>query len=179
MARPLAFEPNLGQTAPEVKCLARGPGYELFLTKNELVVAIDSTDPKSPGVQRGARLQTMSRDRFARPRFNREVVRLKLTGTSKSFEPAQQMAERVNYFIGSDPSKWRTNIPTYGRVVERGVWPGIDVAWYGHQNQLETDLIVAPNADPKAIQFAMGDASKLAVDHDGNQRLAGSSCSSR
>src|SRR5215471_1019847 len=37
---PLAFEPNTGQTDPQVKFLSRGNGYTLFLTKDEAVLAL-------------------------------------------------------------------------------------------------------------------------------------------
>ena len=35
---PMFFEPNQGQTAPQVKFLARGSGYGLFLTADEAVL---------------------------------------------------------------------------------------------------------------------------------------------
>ncbi len=37
---PLAFELNQGQTDPQVKFLARGPGYAMFLTGNEAVLRL-------------------------------------------------------------------------------------------------------------------------------------------
>ena len=37
---PLFFEPNQGQTAPQVKFLARGSGYGLFLTSDEAVLEL-------------------------------------------------------------------------------------------------------------------------------------------
>jgi hypothetical protein len=37
---PLRFEPNLGQTDPRVRFLARGPGYNLFLTPDETVLVL-------------------------------------------------------------------------------------------------------------------------------------------
>src|SRR5437762_9888167 len=37
---PLAFEENRGQTDPQVKFLARGSGYELFLTGDEAVLSL-------------------------------------------------------------------------------------------------------------------------------------------
>ena len=51
-----------------------------------------------------------------------------------------------NYFIGSDPGKWRTNIANYGQVKFKGVYPGIDLVYYGNQRQLEYDFVVAPGA---------------------------------
>lgn len=37
---PMFFEPNQGQTAPQVKFLARGRGYGLFLTADEAVLQL-------------------------------------------------------------------------------------------------------------------------------------------
>ena len=37
---PLSFEVNRGQSAKEVKFLARGQGYVLFLTRDEAVLAL-------------------------------------------------------------------------------------------------------------------------------------------
>jgi hypothetical protein len=37
---PLHFEPNLGQSAKQVKFLSRGQGYTLFLTASEAVFSL-------------------------------------------------------------------------------------------------------------------------------------------
>src|SRR5688572_8713313 len=37
---PLSFEANQGQTASQVRFLSRGPGYTLFLTPTEAVLAL-------------------------------------------------------------------------------------------------------------------------------------------
>src|SRR5580693_761467 len=38
---PLSFEPNQGQTDPQVQYLSRGNGYTLFLTAGEAVLALN------------------------------------------------------------------------------------------------------------------------------------------
>ena len=38
---PLRFEPNVGQTDPQVDFLARGQGYVLFLTAGEAVMVFE------------------------------------------------------------------------------------------------------------------------------------------
>ena len=60
----------------------------------------------------------------------------------------------VNYFIGNDPEKWRTNIPTYRAVLYKEVYPGIDIKFYGSNRQMEYDIIVKPGADPSKVQLA-------------------------
>ena len=76
----------------------------------------------------------------------------------------EQLQGVVNYLIGPDPSTWRTNIPTYKKVQYKNVYPGIDLVYYGNQDQLEYDLIVAPGADPNLIRLVFDGAEKVEVD---------------
>jgi hypothetical protein len=36
---------------------------------------------------------------------------------------------------GNDPTKWRTDLPTYAKVCYSGVYPGVDLVYYGNQRQ--------------------------------------------
>jgi len=70
---------------------------------------------------------------------------------------ADELPGKSNYFIGNDPQKWRTNVPTYAKVKYQGVYPGVDLVYYGNQGgQLEYDFVVAPGADPSAIALDLG-----------------------
>ena len=56
------------------------------------------------------------------------ALRMHLVGANPR---AQGVAEdalpgKSNYFIGNDRTKWRTDIPNYGRVRYHDVYPGID-----------------------------------------------------
>ncbi|HXW16502.1 MAG TPA: SBBP repeat-containing protein, partial [Terriglobia bacterium] len=63
---------------------------------------------------------------------------------------------KANYFIGNDPSKWRTNVPTYAKVRYESVYPGVDLVYYGtRKGELEYDFVVAPGADPSAIALVV------------------------
>ena len=41
---------------------------------------------------------------------------------------------KANYFLGNDPKKWRTNVPTYARVKYKDVYQGVDLVYYGSQS---------------------------------------------
>lgn len=89
-----------------------------------------------------------------RSKIENQVVRLRLVGASRSAEVtgSDELPGKANYFIGNDPKKWRTNVPTYAKVRYQNVYPGVDLEYYGNQGgQLEYDFIVAPGADPGAI----------------------------
>jgi hypothetical protein len=72
-----------------------------------------------------------------------------------------ELEGKVNYFIGSDPAAWRTNVPTFGQVRYREVYPGIDVVYYGNQQHLEYDFVVAPGRDPSSISLSFEGAERI------------------
>ncbi|MFB3132946.1 MAG: SBBP repeat-containing protein, partial [Rhodothermales bacterium] len=74
-----------------------------------------------------------------------------------------------NYFIGRDRSKWRTGVPHYARIRYEGVYPGIDLVFYGtNQRQLEYDFTVQPGADPARIRLAIEGAKRLEIARSGD-----------
>ncbi|MGE0826859.1 MAG: SBBP repeat-containing protein [Candidatus Binatia bacterium] len=96
-------------------------------------------------------------------------LRMTLTGSSP---PPQLTAEdpppgTVKYFIGNDPTQWRTKIPTYGKVRSQNVYPGIDVTYYGRERELEYDFHVQPGADPQQIRMRFTGAEDLTLDPSG------------
>jgi hypothetical protein len=94
---------------------------------------------------------------------------MKLQGANAraSVTGADALPGKSNYFTGSDPSQWRTDVPTYGAVKYAGVYPGIDLVYHGNQRLLEYDFLVAPGADPRAIGIRFQGARKLTVNRDG------------
>src|ERR1051325_1828982 len=73
----------------------------------------------------------------------------------------------VNYFLGSDPQRWRPGILTFGKVRYRELLPGIDLVFYGNQRQLEYDFVVAAGADPSRIELQYQGVQQLDLDEEG------------
>jgi hypothetical protein len=138
---PLQFEANAGQTDARVEFLSRGPGYTLFLSGREAVVSLRSSG----------------------------VVRMQLRGARDADGTGEeQLPGTVNYLLGNDPSRWRTDVPTFERVRYESVYDGIDLVYYGNQQQLEYDFVVAPGADPDQIRLGFADSGALRLDDSGD-----------
>lgn len=75
---------------------------------------------------------------------------------------------KTNYFLGNNPRLWRANVPTYGQVKYEAVYPGIDLLFYGNQQQLEDDFIVAAGADPKNIRMNFQGAESVRLNEQGD-----------
>jgi hypothetical protein len=74
----------------------------------------------------------------------------------------------ANYFIGKDPTRWHTGIPTYAQVVEHNVYPGVDLSYQGAQGQLEYAFSLAPGTTPAAIRLRFAGVRGMATDAHGN-----------
>jgi hypothetical protein len=172
---PMSFEENQGQTAREVRYVARGGGYELFLTPQEAVIALRPGEhldfsPK----HRSAYLRALREQRRAAQTQTMTAIRLRLEGANPEpqIHGSDRLPTRVNYFTGSDPKNWHTDIPAYARVKYAGIYPGVDLVFYGNQRRLEYDFVVAPGADPNAIRLKIDGAKKMRVNSRGDLVLS-------
>ncbi len=137
---PLAFEPNLGQAPGEVNYAVRhGSAATYFTNAGTTTVVGDS------------------------------AITMSLTGAAEQdFSGADELPSKTNYFLGDDQSKWQSDVPNYGKLFAKNVYPGIDLAYYGTNSQLEHDFIVAPGVDYRQIAFGFTGQDELSLDDNGN-----------
>jgi hypothetical protein len=124
---PLRFEPAPAGSAGG-KFVARGARYHFEFTRDEAALRAGDKD-----------------------------IRLHFDGADQHAQISGTGLERstTNLYIGNDPAKWRHGIPNYGRVQVQGLYPGIDLAYYGNAGELEYDLTVKPGADPRRIHLRL------------------------
>jgi hypothetical protein len=139
---PIHFELNRGQVDPAVRFTAQGDGYSVHLTSREAVLLLD----------RPAAAPQDADDSVA--------LRLRLVGSRVS--PA---------VAGVEELPGNASGPMYEKVRYSEVYPGIDLIYYGNQQQLEYDFIVAPGADPGRIALEFSGADKLEIDASGDLLL--------
>ncbi len=169
---PLRFEANQGQTDEDVKFLSRGKGYTMFLTSGGAVMTLRAPgkENKQSGEVRegesGSRERGMESGRSA-------VLRMNLVGANHGTRVVggEELPGKSNYLIGNDRSKWRIDVPNYDRVKYESVYPGVDLVYYGHQGELESDFIVAAGADAAAIRLRMDGAKRVRINRQGDLEL--------
>ena len=145
---PLSFEANRGQADDRVRFLARGQGYNLFLTAGEAVLTL-----------------TPSATSDDRELHHPAAVRMRLIGGDANpiVEGLDELPTRSNYLIGSDPAGWRTNVPHYARVRFRDVYPGVDKVFHAAGGHFEYDFIVSPGAEPSRIRVGFDGVDAMRV----------------
>ncbi len=155
---PLSFVANYGQADKKVKFISRGSGYSLALAPTTFTLAV--ADPRNKN----------NEESMVRSRASASLLQATLLGgnAAANLTGLERLPTRTNYFIGSDPRRWKTNVPNYAKVKYSGVYPGVDLVFYGNQDLLEYDFIVSPGADPGVIALGFEGITEMRVDEKGD-----------
>ena len=140
---PLSFMQNRGQVPTGADFVADGSGWSLGLGRGGVQLTLGG-------------------------RHSESLLRV-LTpgGRLRSVAAEQRLPGRINYFLGSDRSRWVSGAPTFARILYRNVWPGIDLAFHGNGGALEYDLDLAPGADPSRVILRFAGAGAVRPDGHG------------
>jgi len=136
---PLNFEANQGQTDPQVRFLARGSGYALFLTPAEATFRL----------------------RSARDPERSSVLKMGLIGANASapISGERPRSARSHYFRGRSAAP--RHAATFAQVRSWNVYPGVDLLYYGRQRSLEYDFLVRPGAETQNIRWRLEGAEQI------------------
>jgi hypothetical protein len=149
---PLYFIENRGQVDDTVAYFLRGTEKTLYFTSKGVTTTIN--DVATDGGERW-------------------VVKLVFIGANPAARPRGEDKRKAvfSYFRGK-PEGWKTGIPTFGRLVYRDLWPGIDLMFSGTVNRLKYAFLVRPGADPGKVRMAYLGVSNLSVDEMGRLKIA-------
>ena len=137
--------------------LARGAGFNALLRPDGQLVALH----RPFGLERDRR----GRDTLPRRAPEQAGFTLRFLGARAggNAEPESPLAP-VSYVFGAR----KTTAQTFGRVVFRDVYDGIDLAYHGRKGRLQGDWLVAPGADPAQIRLELAgvETARLAARGD-------------
>lgn len=173
---PLYFIQNEGQLGDSVKYYERGLGHSIFFSDNEILFqfAAGASQPFA-GLQGDSRRPLRATHATEHGELPARISEVRmypvLVREGVSIEGLEPQEGKVNYLIGNEPAKWKTNIPTYRSVVYREAYPGVDLKFYGSNERLEYDVIVSAGADPSQVKFAYSGVQRLSLSDDGDLHL--------
>lgn len=144
---PLYFEANNGQTSDVVRYLARGEGYQVFMTPDTVAF----------------RLLTTTGSYNAHLTFEGANPLPTMTG--------EQPQVGVSSYMTGAESDWVTGVSHYGAVRYNALYNGIDALFYGNARQLQYDFLIAPQADPSLIRLNVAPAEALTLTETGDLHL--------
>lgn len=163
---PISFEANEGQIDQSVFFTARAGASTYYFTRSEVVISLAAPLIPAPPLTSG----NLNLHEASNPAGQPTVMRLSFVGASPEphILPGSQLPGTVNYFLGNDPDKWQTGLPTFGDITYSGLYPGIDLQFEGTQRTLKGTYTLAAGADPTVIRWRYEGAETLNVDANGD-----------
>ena len=126
-------------------------------------------DPEFSFVSRlDGSLLLLSPTRVVVPQFS---IQLQGANPSATGVGLNRLPGAVHYLHGSRPALWRRDIVAYGRVLFKGVYPGVDLLYHWSGGRLEYDFVVSPQAEPAAIELTFDGVEQLQIDRRGGLEL--------
>ena len=142
---PLFFEASQVLAASPAQFIARGHDYQFLISPAETQIMLR----KTAGTVAAVRMQ-----------FAGASAQAQITGDT-------EMPGKINHLNGNDPAKWRTGLAMFAKVRVDELYPGVNLVYYGNQQQLEYDFTVAPGAKPDAIAIHFDGVDKVSISKPG------------
>jgi hypothetical protein len=162
--QPVAFVPNLGQWDGPFSHKARMGPMTVFLqdrgwTSTLVERKVKLPDPSDAPMTRGTPDCEVGRG---------VAVSMQFSGSPGTNPVEEQRLPGVhNYFLGNDPTRWRSRVPLYGAILMTGLYRGIDLRARTQNGHFEYDVLVEPGADLEQVEVAVDGADSLRLDPDG------------
>lgn len=144
------FVENRGQWDMDARYLLRTPGMDAWICQDRVVYSIGS------GTDNTENPHIAITSHFVGANAKPTVV------------GAQRVKHTHSYYLGDDPSKWVTNVPLYSGVEIKGLYDGIDLAFYVDAGRPRYDVVVAPYADASTFSMRIEGAKDVQVDAKGS-----------
>jgi murein DD-endopeptidase MepM/ murein hydrolase activator NlpD len=152
---------NVGQFPADVRFQVRGAtGGGVWLTSDAIWltlleprpdVDLDTAGPvtstTTPSTPNGVRLKFS----FVEANPNPEIV------------PFDRLDTRASFFRGNDPAGWHADVPVWGGVRYREIYPGIDLEVTGAGGVYAQTLVAQPGADLNAVRLRVDGAQDVAL----------------
>ena len=143
---PLYFEASSGQSDIPAQFMARGHDYQFLISPAEAKILLRNTDAGSA------------------------IVRMQFIGANPQAQIRgdAELRGKINYLTGNDPAHWQTGVATFAKVQVGELYPGINLVYYGNQQQLEYDFTIAPGANPDAIAIHFTGTDRISINSRGD-----------
>jgi hypothetical protein len=143
---PVMFIENVGQFGEGARYQVRGGDATTWLAEDGLwITLLEPRKADAPDDKLAARPERLQAERDDQPR---KGVNLKLTFPGSNphprLEPFNRLETHVSYFTGNDPEKWHADVPVWGGVRYKDLYPGIDLEVTGEGGRMAQRVVTRP-----------------------------------
>jgi hypothetical protein len=135
------FIENVGQFDPRVRFQVPGGDRTIWLGEDAIWVTLRHPSSTTPAVN----------------------VQLSFPGANPhpTLQPIERLATMVNYFIGNDPTRWHSAVPTWSGVRYAGLYPGVDLEVRDTGGALTLRLVVHDADALRAVRLRIAGSERV------------------
>ena len=154
-AQQLSFTENKGQWEQNILFQSDFRGGRLFLEKKNLMYVFYHPEDMA---------NLHPHDGKVADRIRLHAVKVEMTrGNASAVEGHGEFSYRKNYFLGSDASRWATDVKHFTEVFYRNIFPNIDLKIYSKASELKYDYVLQPGGNVSDISLKYSGAEKMSV----------------
>jgi hypothetical protein len=169
------FIENRGQAAKRVAYYMPGGRATVYFTADAVVFDLHEKEVRSesdPTLEFIPRPDSSAEAPGRSLRGCAVYIRFNGANPSPRIEARGELETRYNYFLGNDPSRWRSDVPTYAEVVYHDLWPGVDLVYADEGGKLTYKVVTSSGGASRNVGFEYQGAASVIVGPDGSARIA-------
>ncbi len=165
----LSFTQNNGQWDNNLLFQSKASGMVIWFGQDKIYYQITRTLPNRKHTQQNSDISQKHKYDLAPGKVESKIIHLSFidANLNPNISGLEPINYKCNYFMGSNPDQWQTDVPNFGSILYRNIYDGIDLKYYGNGKQLEYDFIIAPEADPSKIKIKYEGAQNISIDNSG------------
>ena len=156
------FIPNKGQWPGQILHRAEVAGGVMFFEQDRLTY--NFIHPEDAEKMHGHAARITEQDSLMRYHAFQMIFKNSNEGCIKESIGASD--DKYNYFLGSDPKKWASNLSSYQKVKYSNLYQGIDFLFYTSDIGLKYDFVVHPGAEVSKIRLNYKGAEKVVLENN-------------
>ena len=175
------FLPNLGQWRFPARYWSRKGNMDCFVLEDGWI--LDLKDPPKPQPPK-TKCVCLHNPKFGFPEEKRlpggqSGTALKFTflgaNPDSKLTSGSPLPGYYNFFLGNDPSRWRSRVKSYEKIQFIGLYPGIDMELKWGERGIVFDFLLAPGADLGKIRLRIEGCCDSSLTGEGALRIQTSS----
>jgi hypothetical protein len=83
---------------------------------------------------------------------------------NSKLEPFKRLETVISFFKGNDPSNWHTNVPVWGGVRYKGLYPGVDLVLEGEGGRIKMRWDAQPGAELERLRLRVEGAREVSIE---------------
>lgn len=86
-----------------------------------------------------------------------------IAAQGETWQSKGEEAYTRNYFLGNDPSRWKSGLGSFTQALRKDIYPGIDLLFYEQQEKLKYDIKLDQNAHPRELKMVFHGIESLKI----------------